>query len=74
MVSMQDAEKIAEDFIKKKTGSEKVDILSANPLKAESTWIVKGVYTVSINDHKMTFDFDVVMNTAGKITSYNLNR
>ena len=74
MVSMEEAEKIAIEFIKKKTNPIKpVAIVSARP-KEGNAWTVGGNYVVKISGmQNWVFDFSLDIDENGNVTSYNLS-
>ena len=74
MVSMEEAEKIAKEFVKKKRNPIRpVDITSVSPdLANPKGWTVRGTYVLKIGMQNWVFMFKLEIDEKGKITSYNL--
>lgn len=75
MVTMEEAEKIAREFIKKKTNPIRpVSIVMVNPINGQKTWRVGGNYVIELDSgQNWVFDFSLDIDENGKIASYNLN-
>ena len=70
---MEEAEKIAIEFVMKKTNSIK-PVSVSTAIKKEKGWTVGGSYVVKINPmQNWVFEFSLDIDESGEVSSYNLN-
>jgi len=70
MVKMEDAERIAVDFVKKKKNPQSVNVSSVVPSVPADHWEVKGSYPVQITHGAGSEHFTIEIDKEGNVASY----
>ena len=69
VVSMETAQQIAADFMRKKKNTERIDVASVE--QNQRDWIVRGTCPIDMGGHPWAEKFEVVVDAKGKVKSTN---
>jgi len=66
-ISVDTAQKIAANYLKKRKNAEKIDISTVE--EKNGVWIIRGVCPIDLEGHLWTEKFEVIVDEKGKIRS-----
>lgn len=68
-VSKDSAQQIAVEFLKKRKGTERVDVSTVE--QNQEIWVIRGTCPIDLEGHPWAEKFEVIVDTRGKIKSTN---
>lgn len=68
-VSVESAQQIATEFLKKRKGTERVEVSGVE--KRDDIWVIRGTCPIDLEGHPWAEKFEVIVDTKGKIKSTN---
>lgn len=73
MVTMEEAEKVVETFVRSKRNFTDMYVTSADDL-GYGSWRIKGEYMLTAEGNPRTLFFEILVDPKGKITYYDLGK
>jgi len=66
-ISVESAQQIAVDFLKKRKGTDRVEVSGVDHNK--DIWVIRGTCPIDLEGHPWAEKFEVIVDTKGKVKS-----
>jgi len=68
-ISLESAQQIAIDFLKKRKNTDKVDVSGVEVDQNKDIWVIRGTCPIDLEGHPWAEKFEVIVDTKGRIKS-----
>jgi hypothetical protein len=68
-ISLESAQQIAIDFLKKRKNTDKVDVSGVEVNQNKDIWVIRGTCPIDLEGHPWAEKFEVIVDTKGRIKS-----
>jgi len=68
-VTVESAQQIAVDFLKKRKSTERVEVSTVEQNQDKDIWVIRGTCPIDLEGHPWAEKFEVIVDTKGKIKS-----